>query len=411
MLSITPDLLQAAQKFGTPLYVYDFDAIKTRLAALKTLMHPRIKLLYAVKANSNRHLLTHIKPLIDGLDVSSGGEIKQALLAGYRGADCSFAGPGKTGAEIELALQNDCGSLSVESSDDLSRVISTCRKSGQKANISLRINPQLPVKEFAVKMGGIPSPFGVDEEHAHEIIEVIRENGELLNFLGFHIYAGTQCLNIAGLTQNIDNVLQTVEKICRANDLTPDRINFGGGLGIPYFSSDTDFDLKEFCRFVNQAVALFDRQVRQPVDYILELGRYLVGPCGYYLSQVLAIKASRGRKFVILDGGMHQNLPPSGNFGQVIIKNYDIQNMSKPSAIREKVDIVGCLCTTLDRLANRIEIGSPEVGDVVAIKNSGAYGLTASPIFFLGHETPREVLIQEGQASIIRESKEITQFN
>ena len=408
---MTANLLQAAQKFGTPLYVYDFDAIKMRLAALKSLIHPRIKLLYAVKANSNRHLLTHIKPLIDGLDVSSGGEIKQALLAGYRGADCSFAGPGKTAAEIELALQNDCGSLSIESGDDLARVINTCRKSGQKANISLRINPQIPVKEFAVKMGGMPSPFGVDEEHAHEIIEVIRENDEFLNFLGFHIYAGTQCLSIAGLTQNIDNILQTVEKICRANELTPGRINFGGGLGIPYFSSDTDFDLKEFCRFVNQAVAQFDRQVRQPVDYILELGRYLVGPCGYYLSRVLAIKVSRGRKFVIIDGGMHQNLPPSGNFGQVISKNYDILNISKPLAIKERVDIVGCLCTTLDRLANRIEIGSPEVGDVVAIKNSGAYGLTASPVFFLGHETPREILIQNDRARIIRESKEISLFN
>ena len=406
-----PNLLQAAQRFETPLYVYDFDAIKKRLEALRSLIHPGIKLFYAVKANSNRHLLANMKPLVDGLDVSSGGEIRQALLAAYRGADLSFAGPGKTAAEIELALQNDCASLSVESDDDLARIIRICRNAGKKANISLRINPQTPVKEFAVKMGGMPSPFGVDEEHAPEIIDAIRKNDEFLNFLGFHIYAGTQCLNIAGLTQNIDNVLQSVKKICRASDLTPARINFGGGLGIPYFSSDTDFNLEEFSRFVNQAVAQFDRRMRQPVDYILELGRYLVGPFGYYLSRVLAIKVSRGRKFVVLDGGMHQNLSPSGNFGQIISKNYDIQNISKPSAVKEKVDIVGCLCTTLDRLANRIEIGSPAVGDVVAIKNSGAYGLTASPVYFLGHETPREILTQDGRSVIIRERKEITQFN
>jgi diaminopimelate decarboxylase len=406
-----PDLLQAAESFGTPLYVYDFDAIKTRLVALRSLIHPRIKLFYAVKANSNLHLLANMKPLVDGLDVSSGGEIKQALLADYRGADLSFAGPGKTAREIELALQNDCASLSVESNDDLARVIRTCRKVGEKANISLRINPQTPVKEFAVKMGGMSSPFGVDEEHAADIIDVIRENEEFLNFLGFHIYAGTQCLNIAGLTQNIVNVLQAVEKICREKDLAPGRINFGGGLGIPYFRSDTDFDFKEFSRFVNRAVSQFESRMSQAVDYILELGRYLVGPFGYYLSRVLALKTTRDRKFIILDGGMHQNLPPSGNFGQVISKNYDIQNISKPSAVKEKFDIVGCLCTTLDRLANRIEIGSPEVGDIVAIKNSGAYGLTASPVFFLGHETPREVLIKGGKAIVIRESKDITQFN
>ncbi len=406
-----PDLLQAAEKFGTPLYVYDFDAINRRLATLSSLFHPKIKLFFAVKANSNLHLLANMKPLVDGLDVSSGGEIRQALLAGYQGTDLSFAGPGKTAGEIELALQNDCASLSVESSDDLTRVMRACRDTGKKANISLRINPQASVKEFAVKMGGMASPFGVDEEDAAGIIDVIHENEEFLNFLGFHIYAGTQCLNIVGLTQNIDNVLQAVEKICRQKDLTPGRINFGGGLGIPYFKSDPDFDLNEFSRFVNQAVVRFEKRMSQSVDFILELGRYLVGPFGYYLSQVLVLKESRGRKFVILDGGMHQNLPPSGNFGQVISKNYDIQNISNPSAVKEKVDIVGCLCTTLDRLANRIEISSPEVGDILAIKNSGAYGLTASPVFFLGHETPREVLIKDRKARVIRERKDITQFN
>ena len=411
MLNMTAELLQAAESFETPLYVYDFDAVEARLVALRSLIHPQVKLFYAVKANPNLHLLANLKPLVDGLDVSSGGEIKQALLAGYRGADLSFAGPGKAAGEIELALHKGCASLSIESTDDLNRVIGTCEKTGKKANISLRINPLTAVKEFAVKMGGLPSPFGIDEEHTADSIAVINKNDESLNFLGFHIYAGTQCLNIDGLTQNISNVLEVVEKICHENDLAPARINFGGGLGIPYFSSDADFDIKEFARFVNRAVAQFDTRVSQPVDYIVELGRYIVGPFGYYLSRVLALKETRGRKFVILDGGMHHNFPPSGNFGQIISKNYDIQNISKPAAAKEKVDIVGCLCTTLDRLANRVEIGSPEVGDVVAIKNSGAYGLTASPVFFLGHETPREILIKNGKARIIRESMDITQFN
>ena len=202
---MTADLLQAVKNFETPLYVYDFDAIEARLVALRSLVHPKIKLFYAVKANSNLHLLANLKPLVDGLDVSSGGEIKQALLADYRGADLSFAGPGKTAGEIELALRSDCASLSIESTDDLTRVIRTCQKTGKKANISLRINPQTAVKEFAIKMGGIPSPFGVDEEHAADIIDLIHKNDESLNFLGFHIYAGTQCLSIDGLIQNIAN--------------------------------------------------------------------------------------------------------------------------------------------------------------------------------------------------------------
>lgn len=407
---MTADLLPLAEKFGTPLYVYDFNAIAERLSSLRSLLDPGIKIYYAVKANSNLHLLTNLRPWVDGLDVSSGGEIRQALLAGYRGADLSYAGPGKTIGEIELALQNSCGSMSIESRHDLNRIVEICRRTGQKADVSLRINPLATVKEFAVKMGGIASPFGVDEEFAAGIIETIRHHEDVLNFIGFHIYAGTQCLNIEGLRRNVANVLEVVGKLSH-EWVPPGRINFGGGLGIPYFNSDTDFNLSEFAGSVNQAVRQFDRQLSRRPDYIIELGRYIVGPFGYYLSQILAIKESRGRKFVILDGGMHQNLSASGNFGQVISKNYDIQNLSKPADATEKVDIVGCLCTTLDRLANRIEIASPQVGDIVAIKNSGAYGLTASPVFFLGHETPPEILLRNGRASVIRERMDLTRFN
>ena len=411
MPDITNELLQAADRFDTPLYVYDFDAIEARLKAMRSLLSPPVKIFYAVKANSNLQILTHLRPLIDGLDVSSGGEIKQALLAGYGGADLSFAGPGKTVGEIEFALQNACASLSIESVDELSRVIRICEKTGKRAAISLRINPLTPVTEFAVKMGGGPSPFGIDEENAAEIMDIIDNNEKYLNLLGFHVYAGTQCLDIDGLGQNIAIVLEIVAKICREKEVVPIRINFGGGLGIPYFSADADFDFEEFAGSVNHAVAQLHSQKPHPVDCIIELGRYIVGPFGYYLSRVLAIKESRGRRFVILDGGMHHNLPPSGNFGQIIRKNYDIRNLSKPTAAIERVDIVGCLCTTLDRMASGIEIGTPEVGDILAIKNSGAYGLTASPVYFLGHETPREVLIKNGELSVIRERKDITEFN
>ena len=404
-------LLRSAEKFGTPLYVYDFDAIKSRLLEIRSLIDSRIMVIYAVKANPNVHLLTKLKHLVDGLDVSSGGEINQALLAGYQGSALSFAGPGKTSAEIEIGLQNDCASLSIESTADLARVISACQRIGKKANISLRINPQSPIKEFAIKMGGIPTQFGIDEEDANQVMTVVREHNTILNFIGFHVYAGTQCLNIEGLTKNIVNTFEVVEKICSQSDCHPKRINFGGGLGVPYFSSDKDFNLKEFTRFLNSAVSEFDAQMSQSVLYIIELGRYIVGPFGYYLSKVLAVKETRGQKFVILDGGIHHNLSASGNFGQVISKNYDIENISNPNGPKERVDIVGCLCTTLDRLASRIEIEKPRVGDVVAIKNSGAYGFTASPLLFLGHNTPAEVMISNDEDQLIRESKPVTEFN
>jgi diaminopimelate decarboxylase len=408
---MTVDLLRLAKEFGTPLYVYDGDAMAHRLTRIRSLLDPRIKVFYAAKANPNRHLLGRIRSQIDGLDVSSGGEIKQALLAGFDGADLSFAGPGKTVGEIELALQNRCASMSIESNHDLQRILEVCRRAGRTANVSLRLNPQAAVKEFAIKMGGIPSPFGVDEECAGDILRVVRQERQFLNLIGFHVYAGTQCLALDGLTRNVATVLEIVEKICGERGQHPGRINFGGGLGIPYFAADTDFDFKAFADFVNEAVARFDERRSRPAEYVIELGRYLVGPFGYYLSQILSVKESRGRKYIVLDGGIHQNLAPSGHFGQIIRKNYDIVNVSRPAAVAATVDIVGCLCTTLDRLASGIEIGLPRVGDIVAIKNSGAYGLTASPLLFLGHETPREILVRHGIAEVIREPKDITEFN
>jgi diaminopimelate decarboxylase len=193
--------------------------------------------------------------------------------------------------------------------------------------------------------------------------------------------------------------------------LIPKRINFGGGLGIPYFSNESELDLNQFTHCMNAELNHCNHIFSHPIEYILELGRFIVGPFGYYLSSVMSVKKSRDRKFVILDGGMHQNMPASGNFGQIIKRNYQIENISNRNGPKETVDIVGCLCTTLDRLATGVEIPTPEVGHVIAFENSGAYGLTASPLLFLGHATPREILVRNGETKVIRESRDISYFN
>lgn len=405
------DFLQIAQTYQTPLYVYDFDAIAQRIDTIKSLFQDHFKLYYAVKANPNVHLLSRMKPLVDGLDISSGGELKQAITAGFQGRQISFAGPGKNMAEIERAVHNDCGSLSIESFQDLQRILSISKKTGKKANVSVRINPIKNIKEFAIKMGGMASQFGVDEEESGEILGAIKHNQDHLNFVGFHVYAGTQCLNVNGLVANISNILKIVKNLSARHALIPQKINFGGGLGIPYFSSESEFDLAQFFQLINAKLIEYKNNFNHPIEYILELGRFIVGPFGYYLSSVMSVKKSRGRKFVVLDGGMHQNLPASGNFGQIIRRNYLMENISNRAGTMETVDIAGCLCTTLDRLATGIEIGTPEVGNVILLKNSGAYGLTASPVFFLGHPTPKEILVCKGKTEIIRESRDITYFN
>jgi diaminopimelate decarboxylase len=407
------DYVKIANRFGTPIYVYDFDAIQERICTLKSLLHKDIRIFYAVKANPNVHLLASLKPFIDGLDISSSGEFKLALDAGYRGRSLSFAGPGKAEQEMAFALKHNCGSISVESVDELDQLIQVAQTSVKKskANISVRVNPVQEIKEYAIKMGGGASPFGIDEENLADAIAHIKANQDLLQFIGIHVYAGTQCLSVEGLRQNIRNVLDIANAAVRRHGAMIKRINFGGGFGIPYFSNERDFDLERYARLIQADIEAFETEFSHSIEYVIELGRYIVGPFGYYLSKVLATKESRGRKFIILDGGIHHNLPVSGQFGQIIKRNHEIINITNPQGPEETVDIAGCLCTPLDRLANHITLPKPEVGHVLMFKNCGAYGLTASPLLFLGHDTPSEILIKGGNVEIIREGKDITHYS
>lgn len=405
------DFLSIAKNHGTPLYVYDFDAIQSRLRNLRSLFGQNIELYYAVKANSNLKLLTYMRPLIDGLDISSAGEMKQALLASYRPDQLSWAGPGKTTQEIEFTLKNDCGSLSVESIDELKTLITITEQLSCKVSIFLRINPAQLTPQFAIKMGGKASQFGMEEENIDQAMSLISQYNHRFNFIGYHIYAGTQCLDPQGLLDNIAYTLNLVQRLASQYSLKPQKLNLGGGFGLPYFENDHELDIKEVSQSINSMLRTFEKTYALNLTYILELGRFLVGEFGYYLTKILATKESRGKTYCIVDGGMHQNMSASGSFGQIIRKNYKIRNLSHRSEPIKKVDIAGCLCTTLDTLATNICMNSPKVGDVLLFENSGAYGFTASPLLFLGHETPKEILIREGQMEIIRSSKHLTDFN
>ncbi len=402
------DVKSIAESFGTPLYLYDFDGVIRRLKYLRDSLHKKVEIYYAVKANSNRKILEYLGPYIDGLDVSSGGEIRQALLAGYRGSQMSFAGPGKSNAELEIALNETCGSISVENLDELRRIIRLCHDLGKKANISLRINPLMLTKSFALKMGGRATQFGLDEEEVEQATEFLRDPS--LNFLGIHVYAGTQSLDAEELVKSYANTFEIAEAISARLGLPLWEINLGGGIGIPYYLNQSDIDVERVFEGINSQVRDFSSRYAETI-FRMELGRYIIGEFGFYVCTVVATKNSRGKKFVVLDGGMHQNLSASGNLGQAILRNYRIENITAEKGEIEKVDITGPLCTPVDLLARDCEVAHTEVGDIIVIRNSGAYGFTASPLFFLGHETPREVLVADGKCELIRESKSLTVLN
>ncbi len=402
------NIKKIVEREGTPLYVYDYQGIKERIIKIKELLG-NASLIYAVKANPNLQILKKIRPFIDGLDISSGGELKQALLAGYDPAVVSFAGPAKSEEEIKFAINNNCGSLSIESNDDLLRIIRLAKELGKKANVSLRINPAELIPKFAIKMGGMATQFGVDEEAIYDVLNKILQDQNCLNFVGFHIYAGTQCLDAESLGLNFKNIFSLIKKIITKLNLSGLKINVGGGFGIPYFDGQEHLDLEQTILFLKKEVLA---QGLENFPIVIELGRYIVGEFGFYVTRVLAVKESRGKRYLIVDGGMHQNLSASGNLGQVIKKSYQVENITSESTEKIKYDVAGSLCTPLDMLGWGIEFPKTEVGDLLVIKNSGAYGYTASPLLFLGHETPKEILaINSSEYEVIRPSFDITSFN
>ncbi|WP_299614817.1 pyridoxal-dependent decarboxylase, exosortase A system-associated [Pelagibius sp.] len=380
-----------ARRVGrTPFFAYDRARLKTRIAELRAELPERLTLHYAIKANPMAALVCFLAERVDGFDVASAGELTKALDAGMAPSKIGFAGPGKTDQELTQALA--AGVLvEVESGGELARLSGLAADIGATPRIALRINPDFQLKGSGMRMGGGAQQFGIDAEDAPQIIADGRARG--LEIQGFHIFAGSQNLNAETIaevqTKTLDLALRLADLLA-----SPMRyLNLGGGFGIPYFPKDRPLDLArvgESLATVVDTLAEAQPQARP----VLELGRYIVGEAGLYVTRVIDRKVSRGEVFLVTDGGLHHHLAASGNFGQVIRRNFPLVIANRMGAApQERASVVGCLCTPLDLLADKASLPRAEVGDLVAIFQSGAYGLTASPTAFLGHPDPAEVLV------------------
>ena len=386
-------LSEAAERFGTPLYVYFTDAIAERAAALRQAFGGRFALSYAVKANPNPTLLAWLGGHVAYLDVSSIGELRRAREAGWDPARASFTGPGKRGFEIEEAIASGIGELVVESVQEACTASRIAGNLGKVQDVLIRIAPDQVPRGFGDQMAGRPSPFGIDmETTATELPKIL--GLPHLNVTGFHIYSGTQCLRAEAICANYRTFIAIFRDLCERYDIAPRKLVFGSGLGIPYHDEDVPLDL---AAVAGDIAAELDALSREPrfahAELVLELGRYLVGEAGYFVTRVIAIKHSRGAKIAICDGGMNNHLPASGHFGMVIRRAYSMHKVHGGPSV-EKVDIVGPLCTSIDRLGSGVLLPETNEGDLIAIHNSGAYGLTASPIHFISHARPEEVLVE-----------------
>jgi diaminopimelate decarboxylase len=380
----------AARVGRTPFYVYDRAALVARVRSLRQHLPGEIRLHYAMKANPMPALVALLAQQVDGIDVASAGELMVALDAGVDAAEISFAGPGKTERELEQAVASRI-LVNVESFREIRLLEGISQRLGRAARVAVRVNPDFELKASGMKMGGGAKQFGIDAEQVPMALAEIGRRE--LAFEGFHIYSGSQNLRHEAICDAQNKTLALAERLA-ADAPGPVRVlNLGGGFGIPYFKGDQPLDLAPVGENLRGVVARAKSSLPQAA-LVIELGRYLVGEAGLYICRVIDRKISRGDVFLVTDGGLHHHLAATGNFGQVIRKNYPvvIGNRVRGST-REVASVVGPLCTPLDLLAERVELAQAQEGDLVAVFQSGAYGFSASPHRFLGHPPPLEVLV------------------
>ena len=380
----------AARVGQTPFYAYDRGLMKARVAALRSALPSEIKLHYAMKANPMPAVVAFMATLVEGVDVASAGELKVALDCGADPAEISFAGPGKRDPELRQAVASRV-LINLESPREVGALRAISNELGMAARVAVRVNPDFELKGSGMKMGGGPKQFGVDVEQMPALLHDIGAAG--LAFEGFHLFAGSQNLRADSICEAQQ---KSFELALRLADCAPGPVRFlnlGGGFGVPYFPGEQRLDLAPIGDNLARLVELAKSALPQ-AELVIELGRYLVAEAGVYVTRVVDRKVSRGQVYLVTDGGLNHHLSASGNFGQVVRKNYPVTIGNRlAGAETELASVVGPLCTPLDLLADRMQLPVAGIGDLAVVFQSGAYGASASPQAFLGHPPCQEVLV------------------
>jgi diaminopimelate decarboxylase len=335
-------------------------------------------------------VVQHLAGLVDGFDIASAGELKLVLDTPMSVGAISFAGPGKRQQELRQAIAAGI-TLNAESLHELDMIAGQCEVLGLNANVALRINPSFELKTAGMRMGGGAKPFGIDEEMIPEALQKLVSLG--LCFTGFHIYCGSQNLKPQAIIEAQQKSLQLAVKMAEYCPAIIDKLNIGGGFGVPYFAGDKSLDITLIGEALAEGMYMLKRYLPE-TEVIIELGRYLVSEAGVYVTRIVDKKCSRGQVFLVTDGGLNHHLAATGNFGQVIRKNYPVAIGNKMQGESlETVNIVGPLCTPLDILAEKLNLPIAGEGDLVVVFQSGAYGYSASPNRFLSQIEALEVLV------------------
>lgn len=404
-----------AERHGTPLYLFDADAVQARVRQVREAFGGRAGVYFAVKANPNLGLLQALRGTVDGLDIASGGELAQALLAGHDAAAMSFAGPAKTDDELRQAIQAGVGAIAVESLAEIDRCAALAHRLDRPARLLLRVNPAAPPTGYGVLMGGRALQFGIDEALLPQAVRQLRRHGAALRFEGLHAYVGSQCVDAQVVARTSTDLLRIASELAGRHGLPCPLVNLGGGFGVAQ-QADGRWQRLDV-QALGEALrpALQDWQARHEGGRVVfELGRFLCAEAGLYLTRVVDAKVSRGTAYVVCDGGMNHQLAAAGLFGtlpRAQLPQHPLLNLSRPQAAPLRCQVAGPTCHPADLLGVDVMLPEPGPGDLLGVAMSGSYGLTASPLLFLGHATPVELVRQHGRVSVGRRRHELTDFN
>lgn len=401
-------LKEVATAFGTPLYVYDSQKIRQCYRHLKKSGEGKIDIFFSLKANPNVTVSTLLNDLGAGAEVCSGIELKIALLSGFLPENIIFVGPAKKTEEIIFALEQNIYAIVCESKEEVSWINALAKTRSVVANIAIRVNPAFTVRDASLKMGGVPSQFGIDQEELFQNKTYFVDQSHV-NIKGIHVYNGTRILQAETFVENTKRIFELSDELAKQWEVTFSLVDIGGGIGVPYFKNEIAFDIDKLNENLKPILRTYKKE-HPDQRIILESGRYLVADSGVFISRIEQIKKSRDIFFLITDGGMHCHLTAAG-YGSPLKRNFPIRLLTNnKTQITNKYHITGPLCTPADTIGRAVELPEARVGDYIAIFASGAYGPTASPVLFLGHGHPREIMLKNDKAILIRERDFLDDF-
>lgn len=389
---------RACDQFRTPLYVYDENEIQKNANLLKNTVFAHAKLFFSMKANSSKEIMKFLLNLRLGIEVASKGEMLYALEIGYEPKNLIFTGPGKEYDELECAIEKGIYCINIENISEIEMICDIASKKQQKINIAFRINPYTRTTgKFS--MAGV-TQFGIGAAQVEEALNCVGEN-EYVHVIGFQVYMGTEILDASVIKENVEQVAQLGFELADQYGIELQYLNMGGGFGVPYFPNDTSLDMEQLKKELQDVAERYPR-LKEIDTLIFESGRFILAEAGVFVIKVLYEKTVRDKKFLICDGGsnFHSSAAFLGRFVRNNFPMHSISTKQMEDRSEEVVTIVGNLCTPTDVVGQNVKIAKAEVGDYIVVEKSGAYGLSFSPLKFLKHREPIEVLYSNDEFRI-----------